>query len=189
MTHRWVRWGLCLAILAPAAWAWAQAVDPARSHFGFEVRTRIGQRIEGVFPRYDAEVERLADGHERVRIRLYAREVEIPGRETHTRWARSDSFFDAARYPLIEFVSDPYNPRLLETGGELDGTLTIRGISHPERLWVAEPDCARPAFDCDAVVRGSIRRARYGMDNWQWALGDRVTFLLRVRLQDEAKED
>lgn len=186
MTCRGVRWGVLVAILAHVAPVCAQAIDPERSHFGFEVRTRIGQRIEGVFPRYDAEVEHLPGGYERVRIRLYTREVVIPDRPTHTRWARSDSFFDAARHPLIEFVSEPYNPQLLAAGGELDGTLTIRGISHPERLWVAEPECARPAIDCDAVVRGSVRRARYGMDNWQWALGDRVTFLLRVRLKDEA---
>jgi len=189
MTRRGVRCGVLLvAFLLPAACLQAQVVDTARSHFGFEVRTRIGQRIEGVFPHYEAVMDALPDGRKQVRLTLYTREVEIPGRDTHTRWARGDSFFDAARYPVITFVSQPYNPQLLAEGGELDGVLTIRGISHPERLWVAEPDCARAALDCDAVVRGSVRRARYGMDNWQWALGDRVAFVLRVRLKDEAKD-
>lgn len=185
MTGRVIRWGLLAAMLIQGVPVYGQVIDEARSHFGFEVRTRIGQRIEGVFPRFEAAVEALPDGRHQVRIRLFTRQVEIPGRESHTRWARSDSFFDAARFPLIEFASEPYNPELLKAGGNLDGVLTIRGISHEERLRVADPACGRPAVDCDAVVRGSIRRARYDMDNWQWALGDRVTFLLRVRLKDE----
>ncbi|MBN8797963.1 MAG: polyisoprenoid-binding protein, partial [Stenotrophomonas nitritireducens] len=60
--------------------------------------------------------------------------------------------------------------------------LTIRGISRREVLHLEEPECARPGYDCDLVSRGTVLRGRYGMDSWQIALSDRVTFILRTRL-------
>ncbi|NEL42859.1 MAG: polyisoprenoid-binding protein, partial [Xanthomonas perforans] len=62
--------------------------------------------------------------------------------------------------------------------------LTIRGITHIETLHVAPAECARPGYDCDVISRGTVLRGRYGMNAWQMALGDRVTFILRGRLQE-----
>ncbi|MCF5935062.1 polyisoprenoid-binding protein, partial [Xanthomonas perforans] len=42
----------------------------------------------------------------------------------------------------------------------------------------------RPGYDCDVFSRGTVLRGRYGMNAWQMALGDRVTFILRGRLQE-----
>jgi polyisoprenoid-binding protein YceI len=157
-------------------------IDVARSQFGFEIRTRFGQKIEGNFPRFEALSTQLADGHHQVRLRMYAQYVEIPDKPRYTAWMRGEDFFDVARYPLIEFQSDPYLPSVIEHGGEVQGWLTIRGISRRETLRLAEPECARPGYDCDLVSRGTVLRGRYGMDSWQMALGDRVTFILRTRL-------
>ncbi|MNM58479.1 YceI-like domain protein [compost metagenome] len=157
-------------------------IDTARSQFGFEIRTRFGQKIEGNFPRFEALSTQLPDGRHQVRLRMYAQYVEIPDKPRYTAWMRGEDFFDVARYPLIEFQSDPYLPSVIEHGGEVQGWLTIRGISRRETLRLAEPECARPGYDCDLVSRGTVLRGRYGMDSWQMALGDRVTFILRTRL-------
>lgn len=186
MFPRW-RWLCGWALLACSAGAWAQQAlpfDPAQSRFGFEIRTRFGQRIEGLFPRFDGTIEVLPDGRHRVHLRMYTAQVEIPGRPRHTQWMRSEDFFDAARFPLVEFLSEPYDPATVVRGGDLVGTLTLRGVSRVETLKLMPAECDRPGYDCDVISRGTVLRGRYGMDKWQVAVGDRVTFILRARLAD-----
>lgn len=156
--------------------------DTARSDLGFEVSTRFGQHLNGDFPRYEGHVEHLPDGRRRVYLRVATSEARIPGRPRYTSWMRSASFFDTERHPWMEFVSDPYPPELLREGGPLDGTLTLRGVSHRERLQVAPSPCDRPGHDCDILVRGGIERSHYGMREWQVALADEVQLTVRVRL-------
>lgn len=158
------------------------AFDQASSRFGFELRTRWGARLEGEFPRHEGGLERLADGRQRVRLSMLARHVEIEGSKRYTELTRSGRFFDAERYPTVNFVSEPYDESLLKNGGPLAGNLTIRGITRSKTLTVAPSACKRPAHDCDVVVTGAVRRSDYGMDAWTLAVSDRVVFMLRARL-------
>lgn len=158
-------------------------LDMQRSQFGFEIRTRFGQRISGVFRRVEGDILVLPDGRHQVRLVMYADQVETPGKPRYTAWMRGEDFFDAARYPQVQFDSLPYLPGLVQTGGSITGTLTLRGVSHLETLRVAPAECDRPGYDCDVVSRGTLLRGRYGMNKWQVALGDKVTLLLRTRTQ------
>ncbi|KAB7769855.1 YceI family protein [Xanthomonas maliensis] len=158
--------------------------DPAQSRFGFEIRTRFGQKIEGLFPRFEGDLLELPDGRHQVRLRMFTSQVEIPGKARYTAWMRGEDFFDVQRYPVVEFDSVPFDPDLSKQGGDLLGKLTIRGITHEETLHVIPAECPRPGYDCDVISRGTVLRGRYGMDAWQVALGDRVTFVLRARLQE-----
>jgi len=171
-------WLLCALPFASAA----QSFDPEHSRFGFELRTRWGQRIVGTFPRYEGEVAQLPDGRRQVRIRLATDAVEIAGPRRYALLARGERFFDAARYPWIEFLSEPYPAQLSQAGGRLRGTLTMHGISRSEVFQLAPSACARPALDCDVVAHGSVRRDDYELDSWRFAMADRVEFTLRVRL-------
>ncbi len=162
-------------------------LDTQRSQLGFEVRTRLGQRIEGRFPHFEGRIEVLSDGRHQVHLKMYTRSVEIPGKSRYTGWMRGEDFFDASRHPVVEFDSIPYPPEQVEQGGDIQGRLMLRGVSHPETLRVEKPECARPGYDCDVVSRGTVLRGRYGMDSWQLALSDRVTFVLRARLSEAPK--
>ncbi len=180
-----LRGGLLLSLLAAAGAAFAQQpmqFDAAHSRFGFEIRTRFGQKVEGVFPRFEGWITMLPDGRQQVRLRMFSRHVEIPDKPRYTGWMRGEEFFDAARYPLVEFASDPYDPQVVEHGGAVQGYLSIRGIARRETLHLEAPGCGRPGYDCDLVSRGTVSRGRYGMNSWQLALSDRVTFVLRTRL-------
>jgi len=190
----WLPAGLAMASPRPPAVPTLAAVratplylDPGRSQFGFEVRSRIGQRIVGTFPRFEGRIEVLSDGRHQVHLKMYTRLVEIPGKPRYTGWMRGEEFFDAGRYPVVEFDSLPYDPASVERGGDIHGRLMLRGVSHPETLRVEPAECARPGYDCDVVSRGTILRGRYGMDSWQLALSDRVTFVLRARLSEAPK--
>lgn len=165
--------------------ACAAAIDPASSHIGFSLKTRWGQTLEGHFPRYAGEVATLDDGRHQVRLRLSARDVEILGNPTYTRITRGRGFFEAERYPVVEFVSEPYPPALTRDGGALGGLLTIRGVRHHETFTVAPATCARAAVECDVVASGAIDRNDYGVSRWGLVLSNKVVFHLRVRVRGE----
>lgn len=178
--------GLAMLCMCPA---WAQpgnAFDPAQSRFGFELRTRWGLKLDGIFPQFEGELRQLPDDRQQVRLRMFTKDVRIEGYPRYTQWTRGDQFFDAARYPVVSFVSQPYDKALLVSGGPLAGDLTIRGITRPKTLDLAPSTCARPGVDCDVVASGAVRRSDYDMDAWQLAVSDRVVFVLRARLQPTA---
>lgn len=175
--------GLGALLAAPVLADGRNDFDPAHTRLGFELRTRWGQVLDGVFQRYEGSVEHLPDGRQQVRLRMYTREVEILGHPRYSDWARSEKFFDAGRYPVVTFTSRPYDPMLLYDGGELEGELSIKGISRPRSLEVAPATCAHPAVDCDVVATGAVRRSDYDMDDWMLAVSDRVVFVLRARIR------
>ncbi|MBW3550733.1 MAG: YceI family protein [Proteobacteria bacterium] len=156
--------------------------DPVHTRFGFELRTRWGQRVHGAFPQYQGELRVLPDGRHQVHIRLATAAVEVGESERYTAIARGDGFFDAERHPLIEFVSEPHQAALAHRGGQLRGTLSMHGTSRLESFTLTPSGCARPGIDCDVVAEGSVSRGDYGLDGWKLVLGDRVRFSLRVRL-------
>ena len=173
-----------LCLLCMLSWPCAaQQFDPVHTRFGFEVRTRWNQRVAGAFLRYEGDVVRLADGRRQVRIRLATDAVEVADSPRYTALARGKGFFDAARYPLIEFVSEPHADALLHDGGPLRGRLSIHGIARNETFTLRPSECARPGLDCDVVAHGSVSRADYGLDGWQFAMRNSVRFDLRVRLR------
>lgn len=160
----------------------SRAFDPQYTRFGFELRTRWGQRVSGMFPQYEGEVTKLADGRHRVRIVLRTDGVVVAGSDRYTALARGPSFFDAQRYPYIEFVSDPHPDTLIRTGGRMRGRLSMHGVTRMETFYLSDAACENPGTDCDVVASGSISREDYELDGWQFALVDRVRFTLRVRL-------
>ncbi|MBD9434478.1 YceI family protein [Pseudoxanthomonas sp. PXM03] len=175
--------GLGALLATPALADGRNDFDPSHTRLGFELRTRWGQVLDGVFQRYEGSVEHLPDGRQQVRLRMYTREVEIAGHPRYSEWARSEKFFDADRYPVVTFTSKPYDPMLLYDGGTLEGDLSIKGINRPRSLDVAPATCSHPAVGCDVVATGAVRRSDYDMDDWMLAVSDRVVFVLRARIR------
>lgn len=176
----------CAAVPAQEPVSAQRSFDAQHTRFRFDVRTRWGQHIGGTFPRHEGALTRLADGRQRVRVRLDARAVQVAGPARYTTHARGPKFFDSARHADIEFVSDPHPPALLRDGGALRGTVLLHGQRRAETFAVEPSRCARPGEDCDIVARGRVSRAAYGMDAWSVALADAVLFTLRVRYAPEA---
>jgi polyisoprenoid-binding protein YceI len=159
------------------------AIDQSRTRIGFTLKTRWGQTLQGRFPQYSGEIERMGDGRRRVRLRMSTRSVEIIGHPNYSEFTRGKGFFEADRFPEMEFVSEPYDNDLLREGGRLSGQLRIRDVTRRESFQVLPADCPRPAYDCDVVASGSVRRSDFGVDRWLLAVSDIVRFRLRLRLQ------
>ncbi len=171
----------CLTVALLLVPVRAAEIDPAASSVGFTLKTRWGKTLVGHFPRYEGEVAELPNGLHQVRLRLSAADVEIEGSTTFTHLTRGEGFFEADRFPWVEFVSDPYSAALTRNGGRLGGVLTIRGVQRREAFVIPPAPCERPGVECDITARGSIDRGRYGMGRWGFALSDKVVFSLRVR--------
>ncbi len=172
---------MCLLAALLSFAASAARIDPGASNIGFTLKTRWGKNLVGHFPQYEGEIATLADGRQQVRLRLSTRAVEIQDSETYTRLTRGEGFFDADRFPLVEFVSDSYPESLTRQGGRLGGLLTIRGIQRREVFIIRPAVCAHPGVECDVVASGSVDRGQYGVDRWSIALSSRVVFTMRVR--------
>lgn len=175
---------LLAAGTAGSATAEAADIDPAHTRIGFTLKTRWGQGLQGRFPRFDGRIETLDNGRHRVHLRMSAREVEIVGHPNYTGMTRGEGFFEADRFPDVEFVSDPYVPALIADGGKLTGELTIRDVTRRETFIILKSECARPAYDCDVLASGSVRRTDYGVDRWILAVSDHVRFVLRLRVRE-----
>jgi len=173
------------------AWTWlllawalgAMQIDPA-SRAEFTLKTRWNQTLLGRFPHVEGRVEVDGKGLRRTYFKLDPNLVEIADSPRYSRLARGPRFFDAARYPQIEFTSDPYPAALLRNGGPLDGELRLHGIQRRERFILVPATCDRPGIDCDIVAHGTVRRSAYGLDGWQMALRESVVFTLRVRTRE-----
>lgn len=168
------------------AWALgAMQIDPA-TRVGFTLQTRWGQTLHGRFPQVEGRIEIDAGDRRRTWLKLDARQVEIADSPRYSRFARGPRFFDAARFPDIEFVSEPYAASLLREGGTLHGELRLHGVQRREKFTVLPSACARPGIDCEIVAHGTVRRSDYGLDSWAAALREGVTFTLRVRTREVA---
>ncbi|VXB12747.1 conserved exported hypothetical protein [Luteimonas sp. 9C] len=183
--------GLCLSsVCVASAWATADApgqslvLDTKRSEIGFNLRTRWGQQLAGRFDDWRGDIAVLGDGRHQVRLILDAGSVEIIDSRAYTRVTRGPGVFDAARFPEVRFVSDPYPATLARDGGEMTGILSIRGVQRRETFRIAAAECARPGLDCDVIGEGDVRRSQYAMDRWSYALADQVRFTLRIRALD-----
>ena len=156
------------------------ALDSARSHATFGVKVMWLVTVHGRFGKVggDVEVDRFRN-FATVDARIDANAVEM-GTKSYEDWVKSDEFFDVAHHPEIRFVSESFPLQRLRRGGELSGTLTIRGVEQPETFKLEAADCEHPAYDCPIIVSGSIRRSAFGMHSRRGALSDKVELHFEV---------
>lgn len=149
-------------------------IDARRSQVGFKVKVVWLLGISGRFGRIEGDV-RLDPFRNQLRVdaTIDATSVRMSTR-TYEDWVKSRDFFDVERHPLITFSSEPFPRSRLAGGGDLEGHLTLRGITQPVRFGLLPAACARPAFDCPIRVAGTIRRSMFGMGSHRGTLADKV---------------
>ncbi len=114
--------------LSPGTWS----IDPSHSSVNFVVRHLMISRVRGRFADVSGAIEvaeNVPDSKVNVIIKADSIDTREPQRDEHL---RSADFFDAARFPLIEFHSTAVNPA--GAGSKLSGDLTIHGVTRPVAL-------------------------------------------------------
>jgi polyisoprenoid-binding protein YceI len=165
----------------------ADAPGDAPPPASFRVRLFGVAHVEGRFERISARLVGEEDGRDRIDavIDLSSLHMDSP---RQLAWARSDEFFDAARYPEIRFESEPLRLSELAVGDHIDGQLDLRGERHPVALWISSIDCAEPTpAPCSASAHTAVSRARFGMTSQRAFLSDRVDLAFELRIERPAR--
>lgn len=158
-------------------------IDPARSHADFGVRLFWLSQVSGRFEQIDGDVT-LSSLHDSAVVDAHITVDSIRmSSERFRRWVLAPEFFDATRYPTIHFVSEPITLDMLEKGGELPGTLTMRGVSRPARFELQPSHCPLDTpQQCVISVKGTIQRSDFGMSGHRAALSDKVDLGMSISL-------
>jgi polyisoprenoid-binding protein YceI len=125
----------CLAVTATASSGVADtwSVDPNQSQLGFEVK-QGGGVLKGHFASWEANIEFDPDEPETAKISAEIKPLSAStGNPQFDGTMPGTDWFDADAFPVAEFKADKVS--LVEGNNyRADGSLTIKGISHPLEL-------------------------------------------------------
>lgn len=160
MTAKLITAALILAATAAVVPASSRAIDPDRSHAGFSVQHIWVEHVTGRVPVLSGTVT-LAPGSRipaSAQAALDATRIDT-GEPDRDRSLESPDFFDAQRYPQWTFVSTRIVPQGSDAF-EMDGDLTIHGVTQSERVTVTIGGSAtNPAYHATA----NVDRHAFGM--------------------------
>ena len=102
---------------------------------------------------------------------------------------KARTVLDAGNHPTIRFQSTavrPNDPNALSAGGQIDGLLTMRGVTRPVTLkaalfrqqGTAEGDLSRLSFR----ITGTLRRSDFGATGYSDLVDDLVTLDIAARV-------
>lgn len=160
-----------------------------RSEVGF-VYTLTGAENRGSMPVIDADI--------RIDFAQFsASSVDVSVDVTRARTGlifatealKAPSVLDAGNHPTVRFRSTAiraYDPRNLSAGGEIDGLLTIRGVTLPVTLnaavfrqqGTAEGDLSQLSFR----ISGAVSRAAFGATGYSDIVDDAIALDIAARV-------
>ena len=164
-------------------------IDRAHTDASFTVRHLLS-KVRGHFSEFDGTIafdpSDPTAGSVRVTIHAASIDTNVAARDEHL---RSADFFAVSDYPTLTFESRQVRPRTSETF-DVDGDLTIRGITRPVTLAVTYLGDAKDPWGNDRVAfeaETTINRRDFGL-TWNAALetggllvGDEVKIQLNVQ--------
>jgi polyisoprenoid-binding protein YceI len=186
---RWLQAAVLSSLwLAAPASAATYKVDPDHSTVGFTVR-HLFSKVRGAFDQYEASFVYVPGAPEqwsaKATIQAESINTKVVARDKHL---RSSDFFDVAKHPTITFESTGVS-QATATSAQLQGNLTIRGVTQPVTLDVAILGVATDPWGNERAgftATTTINRRDFGLD-WNEALetgqllvGEEVTLELEV---------
>lgn len=175
--------GWLVLLLAPLALADRYRIDPTHTsaqfavdHLGFSVQRGRFDRSSGTL---ELDLEAKTG---KVQVSIEAASL-FSGDAKRDQRLKGPSFFDVETYPLIEFSSTSF-----EWSGEypteVQGDLSLRGVTRPVVLSISRVKCGFHLFDlaraCGADAQLTIKRSDFGMDSWLSSIGNDVDITLQV---------
>jgi len=158
-------------------------IDPLRSRAEFSVRLLWVSTVSGSFDGIRGEVS--IDRQARTAVVKADIDTESIRMESARlrRWVLAPEFFDAEHHPQIHFVSLPVSLHTLSGGSDIEGSLTLRGITRPVTFHLEPNHCSADAMaGCVLQLEGSIDRTDFDMRGHRGALSDRVTLGMAIVL-------
>lgn len=180
-----------LLLLPAAAMAAPVGYDlqESQSEVGF-IYTLSGTQNRGTMPVLNADI---AIDFQTFTASSVDVSVDVTGASTGLIFAtealKAGSMLDARNHPTIRFRSTAIranNPQNLSAGGEIDGLLTIRGITRPVTLNAAlfrqqgtqEGDLSRLSFR----ISGAVSRSDFGAGGYSDLVADTIQLDIAARV-------
>jgi polyisoprenoid-binding protein YceI len=162
-------------------------LDTAGSRVGFEVDFGP-DRITGEMPvrgaRILLDLRRLADSRVDVVLDAAGARASFP---FATQAMLGPRVLDAANHPEIRFESRRVTGSVPR--GEIEGLVTIRGVTRPvtlsAQLYRQHGTPADETARLEIHLRGSVRRSEFGADGWSDMVGDEVRLTIVARIERE----
>lgn len=160
-------------------------VDGSRSRADFQVLALAMIPIRGQFWDLAGLVSRgRALDSVRVLVPMSGLKMRSPDKR---RWALSEEFFDAKRFPEIEFEATLAPERslaLLQVGQSIDGNLSMHGGVASQRFRLARSTCNLIEHRaCELELEADIQRSRFGLDRHSFTLADTVSMKITLYLE------
>lgn len=181
--------GLAVGLAPPALAAPAGYVlEPEKSTVGFE--TDFGpDRITGSMPvlKADLSLDFAVPANSTVDVTLDVAHAEASF-PFATQAMRGPKVLDAAANPTIRFVSTRVRPN--GDGAEVDGRITIRGVTRPvtldARIYQQKGSAAGDLSHMTLRLTGTVQRSDFGAVGWSDMVGNevRLDILARVKKTD-----
>lgn len=163
----------------PAAAASAYLLDPQASHVHFQLHALGWWPVRGE-ARAEGAVT-FADAGATIDVRVPLDALRM-NREGYRDWALSPEFFWASRHPQLHFRAEGIPRERLREGGEIVGTLRVRGRERETRFVLLASDCGDARDVCRVRASGELSRRAFGMRTRRLTLGDRIRIALDLRL-------
>jgi polyisoprenoid-binding protein YceI len=180
---------LIVAAAALAVGAQTYQIDPAHSSAGFSVKHMMVTNVSGKFSNVKGTIvyneKNLGASSVTASVDVGTVNTNEAKRDEHL---RSPDFFDAAKFPRMEFKST----KVYKSGGvvKVDGNLTLHGVTKQVTLTLTEtsPEVKHPAggFVRGAVATTKINRKDFGL-TWNKTIesgglivGEEVTITLEI---------
>jgi polyisoprenoid-binding protein YceI len=170
-------------------------VDRQHGHMEFSIKYLTIGDYEGRFKFYDGKIYSksetdFTDAGINLMIDINSVSAEDEG---HEEILKDKSFFDVANYPIATFKSASMKPNVIKGSYDLEGELTIKGITKKIKLIAvgAEKPVTNPYFNqinYGFKITGTIKRSDYGlvgmktMEIGGMVLGDEVNIVCSLIL-------
>lgn len=135
------------------------AIDPIHSTIRFDAKYLLITSVSGWFREFEGTVVSGQDGYcnSSINLTIYVNSLTT-GNDERDNHLRSPDFFDARKYPMIQFRSTAVTTKQ-EKQLEVTGILTVKGVEHPFTFTANFlGQCSDPlgntkaGFDMDAVL-------------------------------------
>lgn len=148
------------------------AIDPTHSEIGFKVKHMMFTNVSGKFQEFHAIAETDEDLFDNATFEFSAKTASLTtGNTDRDLHLSSGDFFDAEKYPNINFISTSYK-KVSEGQYKLTGDLTLRGTTKPVTLDVEFHGTALDPWGNKKAgfgITGKINRKDWGL-NWNSTL-------------------
>jgi polyisoprenoid-binding protein YceI len=145
-------------------------IDPMHSEIQFKAKHMVISTVTGSFLEFSGKMETQSEDKNNFENSTISFEAKVDsidtGVEQRDEHLRSNDFFEAEKYPTISFKSTSFKKNGSEKSYNMEGNLTIKGITKPVTLSVEYGGTAVDMYGQTKAgfeLRGKINRQEFGL--------------------------